>query len=314
MMPSAGIETARERATMDERPETGQAPRPEAAPPVDWTSGERTPGESTPPASPPSSPSPAADDVADWNATPGTSVDSGSPVDWQAAGPTSPTPGRKKLVYVGLAVAVVVLYGLIRTITAGSLSNDPYDVATREVGQKLLAMPEFKARYGDVTSEDQAYQIGQEIALKGIPRLGDADLLRYWQLTNKMIGVADPAACGRIFKQTAGAEDAKKTARALDLESFRQLLDVTLIAFQADLRGDPVRPAPSGEALTTAFLALQTSTGPAMADVGAKLNDKSASDADVCTAGRSFLGAVLALGEPDRTVIARYMIASAAGL
>ena len=238
----------------------------------------------------------------------------GAPVDWQAAAVAAPpTSGRKKLVYVGLGVAIVVLFGLVTTILRGSPSNDPYDVATREIGQKLLAMPEFKAKYGDVTSEDRAYQIGQEIALKGIPRLGDADLLRYWQLTNKMIGVAEPAICGRIFKQTAGAEDAKRTARALDLASFRELLDVTLLAFQADLRGDPVRPVPSNEALTTAFLALQLSMGPGMADAAATLTDRSASDADVCAAGRSFLAAVLALGEPDRTVITRYMIASAAG-
>jgi hypothetical protein len=240
-------------------------------------------------------------------------TESGPPVDWQAAAAAPPTSGRNKLVYVGLAVAVVVLFGLITSILRGAPSNDPYDVATREIGQKLLAMPEFKARYGDVTSEERAFQIGQEIALKGIPRLGDADLLRYWQLTNKMIAVADPAICGRIFRQTSGVEDAKKTARGLDIESFRQLLDVTLLAFQADLRGDPVRPTPSNEALTTAFLALQMSMGPGMADTAAKLTDKSASDADVCTAGRSFLTAVLALGEPDRTVITRFMISSASG-
>jgi hypothetical protein len=299
---------------MDER-RNGDEPAATPAPPGeagDWSAG-------LPPATPGAAPT--AGEAAEGPAAPlssemgssGPSNASAAPVDWQAAGAAAPTSGRKKLVYVGLAVAVVVLLGLIRTITGGSPSNDPYDVATREVGQKLLAMPEFKAKYGEITSEEQAYQIGQEIALKGIPRLGDADLLRYWQLTNKMIGVADPAVCGRIFKQTAGAEDARKTARALDLDSFKQLLDVTLLALQADLRGDPVRPAPSSDALTTAFLALQTSMGPGMTDAATKLSDKSASDADVCAAGRSFLGAVLALGEPDRTVITRYMIASAAG-
>jgi hypothetical protein len=302
---------------MDERPngdEPESAPNavpdwrpPETPrPPVDWNEG---------PSPAAASPSPTSGEGVEGSgaAFPSEPGAPGGPVDWQAAGAPAATSGRKKLVYVGLALAGAVLFGLIRTITGGSQSNDPYDVATREVGQKLLAMPEFKAKYGDITSEERAYQIGQEIALKGIPRLGDAELLRYWQLTNKMIGVADPAICGRIFKQTAGAEDARKTARALDLESFKQLLDVTLLALQADLRGDPVRPAPSSDALTTAFLALQTSMGPGMADAATTLNDKSASDADVCAAGRSFLGAVLALGEPDRTVITRFMIANAGG-
>ena len=266
-----------------------------------------------PTSAPPSAPPPAG--VASSPSEPGTLLvpgEPGAPVDWQAA-PTPPrTTGVSRVIYGALAIVVAILVVLILTIVRGASSNDPYDAATREIGQKLLAMPEFKARYGDVTSEERAYQIGQEIALKGIPRLGDVELLRYWQLTNKVIGVADPAICGRIFRQTASPEDAKNAARALDLASFRELLDVTMLAFQADLRGDPVRPAPSGEALTTAFLALQVSMGPGMADAAAKLTDKSASDADVCAAGRTFLGAVLALGEPDRTVITRFMISSAA--
>jgi hypothetical protein len=258
----------------------------------------------------PASAGPAPNDPAGVRSAPS---EPGAPVDWQAATTAPRTSGVSRLIYGVLAVVVAILVVLILTIVRGATSNDPYDAATREIGQKLLAMPEFKARYGDITSDERAYQIGQEIALKGIPRLGDAELLRYWQLTNKVIGVADPAICGRIFRQTAGPEDAKNAARALDLASFRELLDVTMLAFQADLRGDPVRPAPSSEALTTAFLALQVSMGPGMADAAAKLNDKSASDADVCTAGRAFLTAVLALGEPDRTVITRFMISSAAG-
>jgi len=266
-----------------------------------------------PTSAPPSAPPPAG--VASSPSEPGTLLvpgEPGAPVDWQAATTPPRTTGVSRVIYGALAIVVAILVVLVLTIVRGASSNDPYDAATREIGQKLLAMPEFKARYGDVTSEERAYQIGQEIALKGIPRLGDVELLRYWQLTNKVIGVADPAICGRIFRQTASPEDAKNAARALDLASFRELLDVTMLAFQADLRGDPVRPAPSGEALTTAFLALQVSMGPGMADAAAKLTDKSASDADVCAAGRTFLGAVLALGEPDRTVITRFMISSAA--
>jgi hypothetical protein len=282
MMPSAAAEgQGAEGTTMDERPSEDHPDEPTTA---------------TPPEGVPSGPS-----------------GPGAPVDWQAATTAPRTSGVSRLIYGVLAVVVAILVVLILTIVRGASSNDPYDAATREIGQKLLAMPEFKARYGDITSDERAYQIGQEIALKGIPRLSDAQLLRYWQLTNKVIGVADPAICGRIFRQTAGPEDAKNAARALDLASFRELLDVTMLAFQADLRGDPVRPAPSSEALTTAFLALQVSMGPGMADAAAKLTDKSASDADVCTAGRAFLGAVLALGEPDRTVITRFMISSAAG-
>ena len=280
---------------------------------MDDRPNEREP-QAPPEAAPQAWPPPPEAGVTAPAAIPAAAPDApGAPVDWQAAGAVAPTPRRRKLVYVGLAIAVVVLSALVLTIFRGTASNDPYDVATREMGQKLLDMPEFKARYGDVTTNERAYQVGQEIALKGVPRLGDADLLRYWQLTNKMIASADPAICGRIFKQTASAEDARRTARTLDLESFRQLLEVTLRAFQADLRGDPVRPAPSSEALTTAFLALQTSMGAGITDAAAKLTDKSASDADVCAAGRSFLGAVLQLGEPDRTVITRYMTAAGAG-
>jgi len=273
------------------------------------------------PGAPPESspPGPAApfarqsnDDVSATASEPETTTASetttaGPPIDWQTM-PSAPTPRRRQFVYVALGVAAFVLVTLGVSIVGGSKSNDPYEAASREFSQKLLSMPEFKAKYGTVTSEDKAYELGQQLAASGLSRLGDADFLRYWQLSNKLLNVADPAPCGRIFRSTVQPAEAKQIARSLDLTTFKELLDVTLLALQADLRDDPPRPPPTSAQVSSAFVKLQGAMGPTIVETSSKLTDPSASDTEVCYAGRAFLAGVLGLGEPDRTVILRYVI------
>jgi hypothetical protein len=204
----------------------------------------------------------------------------------------------------------LALIALVGAIFRGS-GGDAYDVAANDFGRQLLAMPDFKAKYGELTTEQQAYAVGQKAAASGIPRLGDADLLRYWQDSAKLLNVAEPGACGRILRNKIQPGEASKVARALDIETFKDLLGVTLLAVEADLRGDPVRPVPDAQQVSGALVNLQSAMGPSMLESSSKLTDASATDADVCTAGRTFIGGVLALGEPDRTVILRYSISNA---
>ncbi len=299
----------------DDRPEPGPAaaaagPPPGPAPvpaPVDWEPvGQPVstgPGQST---DGPAAPEPLGSTTQPPNPT------SMPPVEWTGTAVAAPpTRRRRRLVYIGLGVAIVVLVGLVGSIVRGSKSNDPYDVAVGEFGRQLLAMPEFKAKYGNLTSEQQAYEVGQKAAASGIPRLGDADVLRYWQDSATLLNVAEPSACGRILRNKLQAGEAARIARALDLATFKDLLAVTMLAVQADLRGDPVHPVPDVQQVSGAFIKLQAAMGPSMIESSTKLTDASASDADVCTAGRTFIGGVLALGEPDRTLILRYSISNA---
>jgi len=238
---------------------------------------------------------------------PPTETTPGAPIDWQAI-PSSPTTRRRRFVLVALGVATFVLVALVVSIIRGSTSNDPYEAASRDFGQKLLSMPEFKARYGTVTTDDQAFEVGQQLAASGIPRLVDADLLRYWQLSDKLLNVVDAGPCGRIFRNTIQPAEAKQMTRALDLPTFKELLDVTMLALQADLHDDPLKPSPTEAQVSSAFEKLQAALGASVTETTGKLSDASATDAEVCTAGRAFLGAVLGLSEPDRTVVLRYVI------
>jgi hypothetical protein len=297
---------------MDERPSDGDpldsspaaaGPPPDSTPvpaPVGWEPVARL----VPSGPAPTADGPVAATLSDPTAAP--------PVEWTGTAIAAPPTGRRKrLVYVGLGVAVLVLVALVASIVRSSTSNDPYAVAASDFGRQLLAMPEFTAKYGKLTSEQQAYEVGQKAAASGVPRLGDADLLRYWQDSATLLNVAEPNACGRILRNKLQAGEAARLARSLDLATFKDLLAVTMLAVQADLRGDPVHPAPDAQQLTGAFIKLQAAMGPSMVTSSTKLTDASASDADVCAAGRTFIGGVLALGEPDRTMILRYSSSSA---
>ena len=88
--------------------------------------------------------------------------------------------------------------------------------------------PEFEARYGDVESGDEAFRLGQQLGVAGLARLPDDRLLRYWQLSNAMLALADDADCAAIMRQTIDGTDAAAIVRRLEIDEFREMLDITL--------------------------------------------------------------------------------------
>jgi hypothetical protein len=228
-----------------------------------------------------------------------------------ASQPTASGPSpRQLLIGAALVLGIILLTVAVGATLLKASKGDSYEAIAAEVGGEILAEPGFKAKYGTVTTEQGAFDLGQQVARQGVGRLGDADLLRYWQASNKMLQAAPEAICGRILRQTATAADASAAAKAVDTQTFRDLADVLLLAVRADLRGDAAVPAPSTEQVTAAFLALRTAMGPSMLQAASTLTNASASDAEVCAAGRTFLNAVMGLAEPSRTTILRYLIAS----
>jgi hypothetical protein len=222
--------------------------------------------------------------------------------------PTDAKPSRI-LIRVVAGIAVIVAGALVFTMFIGG-SSDPHDQALEDFGQRLAALPEFEARYGDVESGDEAFRLGQQMGVAGLARLPDDRLLRYWQLSNTMLGLADDADCAAIMRQTISGTDAAALARRLEIDEFREMLDVTYIALESELKGTPGPPAPTSADVEAASVALAGALGADRAvELGTTLTDPSAEDAAVCGAARSFVGGILALEDPHRTTFLRYMVA-----
>ena len=230
-------------------------------------------------------------------------------------GPTDgwiqPTEGKSSRVVIRVlaSVAGLVLGALVFAMFIGG-SSDPHDQALEEFGQRLAALPEFESRYGDVESGDEAFRLGQQLGVAGLARLPDDRLLRYWQLSNAMLGLADDRDCAAIMRQTISGTDAAGVVRRLEIDEFREMLDIIYTALESELKGSPGPAAPTDADVEAASLALAGAMGAdTVVALGTTLTDTSAEDAEVCESARSFVGGILALEDPHRTTFLRYMVA-----
>jgi hypothetical protein len=221
-----------------------------------------------------------------------------------------PVEGKSSRVLVRIlaSVAGLVLGALVFATFIGG-SSDPHDQALEEFGQRLSAIPEFEARYGDVESGDEAFRLGQQLGVAGLARLPDDRLLRYWQLSSSMLGLADDADCAAIMRQTIDGTDAAALVRRLEIDEFREMLDITYTALESELTSAAGPSAPTSAEMEAASFALAGALGAdTVVELGTTLSDTSAEDAAVCRAARSFVGGILDLEDPHRTTFLRYMV------
>lgn len=226
--------------------------------------------------------------------------------------PGEPTPSRK-VVYIALGIIALILVGLIATILFRA-SADPYERATADAGQRLLDTPGFKERY-NVDDPKDVQRVAGELVTGGLARLEDPSLLRFFQLTGKILDVADPDTCARIFRGTASAEETYAEVRKLDIETFKAYTDMTMTAAILDFRDAPGPAAPTAEEQQAAFVALAAAFDAGELDrVAGVLNDPaSGSTAEVCDAGRKVIAAVGELAEPARSDLLRVLVQSELG-
>ena len=223
--------------------------------------------------------------------------------------PPAANKSNRIVIRVLAAIEVVVAGALVFTIFIGG-SSDPHDKALEDFGERLAALPEFEARYGDVESGDEAFRLGQQLGVAGLARLPDDRLLRYWQLSNEMLALADDADCAALIRQKISGTDAAGLVRRLEVDEFREMLEITYTALEAELKDTPGPPAPTNADIEAASVALAGAMGAdTVVELGTTLSDITAEDAAVCGAARSFVGGILDLGEPHRSTFRRYLVA-----
>jgi hypothetical protein len=223
---------------------------------------------------------------------------------------TSKPTRSRKVIYVAMRIILVVL---VATILAGA-NADPYERAAADAGQRLLDTPGFKARY-NVDDPKDVQRVAGELVTGGLARLDDPSLLQFFQLTGRVLDVADPETCARIFRGTASTEETFAEGRKLDIETFRAYTDMTMTAAILDFGEAPGPAAPTAEEQQAAFVALAAAFGPGELDrVSGVLNDPASGSAvEVCEAGRKIIAAVSQLPEPARSDLLRVLVQSELG-
>jgi hypothetical protein len=220
----------------------------------------------------------------------------------------SPDQGRSRLLPLLAAVVAVGVLGILGLFVLIGANADPREVAARDFGQRLMEMPEFEARYGDIDEPGEAYELGQQVGLTAFARLDDASLLRYWQLMEVLIQSADDRTCTGLIRQTLEASEAVELTKLLDEDQFVELLEISFRAFEADLKGIPGPAAPTDADVQAASVALAGAMGTDQLNQAASaLQDPAAHDGTVCRATKSFISGVLQLPDSHRATFLRYM-------
>ncbi len=223
--------------------------------------------------------------------------------------PSNDRSRRSWPLVLGLIAVGVGVFAVVVILIFIGANVDPRDALARDFGERLLAAPEFRARFSDVDTMDEAYQAGLELGTTAYAHLDDPSLLRFWQLELKIWDGADDAVCAAVFRQTASAVQSSELLYQLDESELREVLDLTANAILAELRGAPAPPEPSQPEIDAAYGALRSAMGQQeMTDTATVMTDPSAEDAAVCEAAKSFVRSILELPDPDRAVMLRFMV------
>lgn len=225
----------------------------------------------------------------------------------------SPDAEPRRLLALLLAIVAVGVLAVVAVMVARS-QGDPYDRAEQELGGRIAELPAFQDRFGDVGSSDEAFDLGQQLGTTALPRLGDTDLLRIWQLNGRLLQLADDTACARVMRQSISGADATELARQLEVEEYREFLELSYLALEAELNGTAGPPPPTDADFQSASVALASAMGfDTMMRDATTLQDPAATDPDLCAAARSIVQAVLGLEEPHRMTMLRSFVNAAAG-
>ena len=99
-----------------------------------------------------------------------------------------PPPGQKpsRVLPAILAVVAFGVVGVLGLLVFIGANVDPRDAAASDFGRRLMEMPEFEARYGDVDSAEEAYRLGQQVGLTAFARLDDTSLLQRHEVVREI--------------------------------------------------------------------------------------------------------------------------------
>jgi hypothetical protein len=229
----------------------------------------------------------------------------------QAPGADLPRSGRGRLARFAGIAAVPALIGAF--LGAGGLDlivpQDPYEKATEEAGQRMMDLPGFEARFGDV-DEDEAFEAGAEIGIAAIPRLSDSELEDWLAIVRQLIGAVEDEACAMVARGSGEADEWLDAFRTLDLDTYRRYIDLLIGGVELELADAPGPSAPSQAEVDAALGQLLQHIGAdRLNEIGTTLaNPTAATDAAVCAAMRDFYDAVAKLDPEARATLIRTII------
>jgi hypothetical protein len=226
-----------------------------------------------------------------------------------------PTSGRGRIARIAGIAVVPALIGAFIGLGGFDLviPQDPYLEVTEEAGLRMMNLPGFEDRFGELADED-AFEAGAEIGIAAIPRLSDAELEEWLTITREIVNSVDDPTCAIIVRGPDESDDWLAVFRTIDLETYRRYLDLLVGGVEAELADAPLPNAPTQAEVDAALSAMIQQIGPERFDeIGVALaNPAAASDGALCAAMGDLYNALAELDSESRSTLIRTLLGVAA--
>jgi len=216
-----------------------------------------------------------------------------------------------KGLWIALAIVTVVILAVLFVVRGRRAPLDtPRSAYERAAAERFVALrdvPTYEERLGGLP-EPELRQAVHELAVKGMPRLGDAALLERTVLLSSSLGGLDEATCGAIVVGRYTAEQQERAVANLAPAAVASWLDLELEAARAELLATPeppVDPRAVQDAMIALFREVPRADVERLRDGLVKLAQ--AQPAEACWVGRTIYARVAVLGEPHDRVLARML-------
>ena len=208
------------------------------------------------------------------------------------------------MIVVGILVFLAAFGGVVGILGVIGSPQTPYEKAVARAGQRLVADPAFKSKYGDLQG-DAAFDTGASLVKDGIGRVDAGTQLVMLQSTSRILALADAASCAGLSLGTSQPTDIIAVVRKLDEPSINAYLDAATTTALASLHGDPKRTAPTDLQQSAAGAAWQAAVGQDLftTDVDILQHATSHTSDEICAANRKLTDTAIVLAEPSRSVI-----------
>jgi hypothetical protein len=189
-----------------------------------------------------------------------------------------------------------------------AVARSTYDAQLVILTARLSSRPEFRERVNGMSAE-QAHDLGQQLALRGLRRLTNDQLVVRAQVVGRILSLSDLATCAAIVNGRV-APGLEAAIRQLPDDDMQEWLDLVFESTVAELEQRTVPKPPTSARVTQALASLSSRLPPEDAEVMRRaLADPQGTSADQsCKAGRLLYGTLSELAADDRIVLARALV------
>jgi hypothetical protein len=189
-----------------------------------------------------------------------------------------------------------------------AVARSTYDAQLAILTARLLSRSEFLERVNGMSAE-QAHDVGQQLALRGLRRLSNDQLVLRAQVLGRILSVSDIATCAAIVNGRV-APGLEAAIRQLSDDDMQAWLDLVFESTVAELEQRTAPNPPTSARVSLALATLSSRLLPEDADVmkQALTDPRTASADQSCKAGRLLYGTLPELATDDRVVLARALV------